>query len=370
MKAPMKKARLGALLLVFCLLLLPGRPARAARPSFPSLEEACAYVRVQGEARPAEISLVLSPEALQGWSEDDALDMMFDALCVCSDSEVYSLADWDGGLRVTLTNLVYRDGVRMLDAHARGDDGDLNDEERRCLALAEAVAAEICAQTADPVGRELAIHDYLCDHIAYRDEDGDAYWRLLTTCSGLLDGTGNCQAYSDAFYLLGRLCGLEVDFAEGEAEGEGHMWNTICLDGVFLMVDVTYDDLDFGEPGTSDASHLYFNCAADLLSGEDRVWFPPALPMRLAEETPHALTYFNPERGGVLAANLSGFFRVCEDMYARGARGAEGLLWNCVRDEDQVGEAFSWADLGDDPDAWYMSAAGEGYTWVIAYWGK
>ena len=329
-------------------------------------------MRAQGEARAEAIALVLSDAAVRGYTEDELCDLMFDSLCVCSDMALYTDRDWTGGLFVEICDLRYRDGVRMLDAHESGDRRGLSGEERRCLAYAEAIARKICLQTDDPLGRELRIHDFLCEHIAYANSEGEAYWRYLTTCSGLLDGRGNCQAYSDAFYLLARLAGLDVGFAEGVCEGEDHIWNTIRLDGTFLMVDVTYDDLEFGEAGLSDASHLFFNCAADVLAGDDRIFAPEPLPYPLAETTPEALAYFRGAGGaGIRADSVSGFFRACELCRRKqGARGAEGLVWGVSADPDAVGDAYGYADLGTSPDAWYISEETEAYTWIIADWGE
>ena len=366
--------KLRTLLLALAALLLLSflpHPARAERAAFDDIGIACAYVRQQGELRAEKIALTLSPAAQAGRSEDELCDLVFDALSVCSDVALYTLRGRDGSLRLTLKELKYRDGVRMLDAHESGDASLLSDEERRCLAYAEALAADICREADDPLQRELMIHDYLCDHIAYADDEGDGYWRLLTACSGLLDGRGNCQAYADAFYLLGRLAGLDVDFVAGLCEGEGHLWNSLRLNGCLVMVDVTYDDLELGLEGVSDASHLYFNCAADLLTGEDRTWSELTLSAPLMLWTPATLAYFRPAQGeGVLASNLDGFFRACEASYDAGARGAEGLLWNCVADPDEVGDAYAEADLGTDPDAWYLSEETRDYTWVLVYWGE
>ena len=69
----------------------------------------------------------------------------------------------------------------------------------------------------------------------------------------LLRGTGVCDSYAKAYYLLLQSAGIDVSFISSS----NHAWNAICLDGQWYQVDATWDD-------SNGATHEYF-CITDAL---------------------------------------------------------------------------------------------------------
>ena len=121
------------------------------------------------------------------------------------------------------------------------------------------------AQKAVTLQRELCIHDRIVGLVRYHTRDGRETMPRYTTALGvLLDGRANCQGYADAFYMLGRMCGLKVDFMAGTAAGGGHTWNAIELDGKSYVVDATWDDDSFGMNGASYTTYIYFNAPREI----------------------------------------------------------------------------------------------------------
>lgn len=51
-----------------------------------------------------------------------------------------------------------------------------------------------------------------------------------------------CDGYTHAFDLLCYLSGIDCLKIAGTANGGGHAWNKVELDGVWYNVDVTWDD--------------------------------------------------------------------------------------------------------------------------------
>ena len=91
------------------------------------------------------------------------------------------------------------------------------------------------------------IHDEICKHVkryeSHTNEDA---------IGALIVGITNCQGFTDAFYMLGRMCGLNVRKIGGRLnKNDVHAWNWITfVDGKSYCVDVTVDD--------TNNSHEYF----------------------------------------------------------------------------------------------------------------
>ena len=148
-------------------------------------------------------------------------------------------------------------GQRILWAWRQGRADALDDEERRTLDAALAIAE---SATGSDLERERIIHDALCDRIAYLAGTNGGNGRCDGAVGALLDGLADCDGYSDAFVLCCGLTGLEARFIHGDAvnrpqsDAEGlHMWNLIRIDGCWLSVDVTWDD------GEARVNHCDFN---------------------------------------------------------------------------------------------------------------
>lgn len=161
---------------------------------------------------------------------------------------------------INLKGVKYYAGTNILRALENGDESVLTEREQQALAAARTMAEE-CRRDTD-VATALAIHDALCALVTYVD---DADTEEDDCCIGaLLDGRANCDGYSDAMLLVGKLAGLNVRYQHGDSLKGGlgslfytHMWNLVELDGAWRMIDVTWDDLG------DQACHLWFNIGED-----------------------------------------------------------------------------------------------------------
>ena len=161
---------------------------------------------------------------------------------------------------VTLRDLVFTPGTVILRARAEGAEESLSPGLQETLRRALGIVL-FCREDSD-LETARALHDWLCRNVTYgvnEDTDED------DSCIGaILNGAANCDGYADAFFLLGRLAGLEVLCQQGtdvrSDEGTSdHMWNWLQLDGTWRLVDVTWDDRgDDREPG-----YVFFNLGAD-----------------------------------------------------------------------------------------------------------
>ena len=138
-------------------------------------------------------------------------------------------------------------GTEIVLAVQNGTDNELSSALKGCLGSALKMASECEDEDALTTARN--IHDALCRRITYSTEEGKT--DRDTAVGALLDGRADCDGYSDAFYLVGTLAGLNIRYQRGEAvdaefyDKAGtamHMWNLIELEESWRLVDVTWDD--------------------------------------------------------------------------------------------------------------------------------
>ncbi|MBO4296408.1 MAG: hypothetical protein J5863_06595 [Desulfovibrio sp.] len=245
-----------------------------------------AYLHACVEAR-----LVWIPVAFAKGFYLEPLDVLANYLLLpwSSDKTVYQHA----GERHVVYEVRYYPGMRVADAYRQGDLAGLSTEERRLYEAALPIVHEAMLRPT-PLQRELFIHDRIVELASYGTGDTGTMPRHATAFGVLLDGTANCQGYADAFYMLGRMCGLKVDFMAGRAAGGGHTWNAIELDGRSYVVDATWDDDSFGMNGASYTTYIYFNAPREIAQATHQ-WDPGCEPPNLAELIDGRYFYATPE---------------------------------------------------------------------------
>ena len=156
-------------------------------------------------------------------------------------------------------------GTAIMLAEKSGDDSSLSDREKKTREEARKIAKE--ANNKDPLLTAKYIHDWLCEKNVYTDDettDEDD-----TAIGAILNGEANCDGYTDAFYLIGSLAGLNVRYQHGDSYEKGfnfaitpitHIWNLLEIDDEWRMVDVTWDD------NGDSPTYVWFNVGQDVAS--------------------------------------------------------------------------------------------------------
>lgn len=113
------------------------------------------------------------------------------------------------------------------------------------VAMARAVFDSIVAGCNGEYETVKAIHDYLVNNTQY---DYDNYLNGTIPDSsysarGVFEnGMAVCQGYAYAFELLCDLAEIDCVLVTGTANGGGHAWNQVNVDGNWYNIDVTWDD--------------------------------------------------------------------------------------------------------------------------------
>lgn len=127
----------------------------------------------------------------------------------------------------------YRDAVRMLAGDA------LTAEEAAALEMARSITADIL--TMDAEARFNRVYDWVCGNIRYvHTAPGQkGYERLVGAVGALQDGQANCQGFADVMYLLCGLCGIACEYRVGRGEKRLHVWNVVCIAGMWREIDAS-----------------------------------------------------------------------------------------------------------------------------------
>ena len=165
-----------------------------------------------------------------------------------------------------------------------------------CEGLLDSAVAEILQKV--PAGlseldREAAIFGLLADRCTYQDDtttdSGEQDWVPFTAYGALASGRAVCEGYARAMELLCGKVGLSCRIVRGTADGVGHMWNLVRIDGAWYHFDAT---------GMDTSRHVaYFN-VTDAVIAEDHTLDPVGaygtrafnLPLPAADAT--AANYF------------------------------------------------------------------------------
>ncbi len=140
-------------------------------------------------------------------------------------------------------------GNRIVDAYFSQDTSMLNEKEQKALEVAVEMVEDANAEAENNWELEMLLYTALVDKITYYSSDmsyetpEEQPW-YLNAVGALTLGAANCQGYADAFFTVASIAGFEVGRMGVETSEDPHMVNTICLDGQWYVVDVTYGDTE------------------------------------------------------------------------------------------------------------------------------
>ncbi len=218
-------------------LLFPYRIDYDAYTHISDLEQLRDYIVEQQSQDNLEISFVYTGESQP--TVDDIMN--FADACfvnIVQEGENYCL------YHLTLTEFP---GNRIVDAYYSGDNSALSEGEVLALQVATVILEDAKAQSENDFELEMAIYDILTQRITYCDDEiqydvPENQPRHLNAVGALVDGQANCQGYADAFYTVASMAGFQVGRMGVDTPEDSHMVNTICLDGSWYVVDVTFAD--------------------------------------------------------------------------------------------------------------------------------
>ena len=104
------------------------------------------------------------------------------------------------------------------------------------------------------------LNDYICANTEYNKEA-----EFCDTAYGcIVKNQALCEGYARAFKLLCNLANVECDLIQGKADGVGHIWNTVNINGMYSYVDVTWND-------QKEKSYAYLNITEKQLIADHKI---------------------------------------------------------------------------------------------------
>ncbi len=347
-----------AVLLLCLVLLTPPGPARAEAVDWiPGLtgisSKLLEYCLLEHES---SLELYIDEGCARGLTDPQLLAALYDAgdeYC-CSGFKLYYSWQRDGSLWVKYDEVRLRPGLLMAEAYWNGSTDRLTPDEKRCLLQLERLTDSMVRQYGyETLDTELAIYDYICGHMDYRTypSDDSRYPQCTSAANAFLYGWGNCQAYSDLFFLMTMMTGFNPGYISGQADGKAHLWNTIGIGENVWMVDVTY-----GDNGDSEyplPCHYYFNFGRDRL--DTHTWYAQITdPSAIGQRTSDSVSYYSGRSG-----SFGSVFTGAEDAArhcARQARSGEKYFEFLIRGREVTARQLDSAlqnVLGSVQGSWF-----------------
>lgn len=210
---------------------------------------------------------VIIPSGYQTINDEFFTEGNFNLSVVGNQGIRYNLVYDDQSADFIVYEITYSAGENILNAIKCGDTSSLSGDEIQAYNVANDFITNTLDKTKSPLEQERQIFDYVCDKITYYNEDdpSEEYPRFRSCIGGLCDGIANCMGYTDTFYLLGSMAGLDVSCVSDH--GMLHEWNLITLDGKRYLVDTTFsDDSYHTSNGLIKGTYKFFNAGMDLVS--------------------------------------------------------------------------------------------------------
>lgn len=158
---------------------------------------------------------------------------------------------------------IYHPNEKVVEVSYAYNTQERADYQKKLSEKAKSVVASLITPGMSDRQKALALNNYLVNNASYNYTalnavraplgrglaDTPQYRDNWSAVGILLDGSGVCQSYSDAFKLLADVAGLKAIVITGTVDGQGHAWNKVFMDGKWQNVDVTWDDN--GDPNES-----------------------------------------------------------------------------------------------------------------------
>ena len=197
-----------------------------------TMAELSAYLAQVQQARAAEVRCELTPTLSAKINDADLVEALLLGLPMAQGVTHRILRSRGRGVILT-AKVRYREGVRMLSGE------ELTKTESAALAVARDIVGGWLAL--DEEERFRRVYAWVCGNIRYvHTAPGRKGYERLVGASGVLaDRQANCQGFADVLYLLCGLCGIPCEYRIGRGERRLHVWNAVCIGGVWREVDAS-----------------------------------------------------------------------------------------------------------------------------------
>lgn len=173
--------------------------------------------------------------------------------------------------------LGYFTSAYILNAYKNDDTSRLSSDNLAVYNKAVNFIENELDKVSSDLEKEKQIHDYICSMVTYYTDENESNQylpenipRYRLALGAMLDGSANCMGYTDTFYMLCNMAGIETGKVSSD-ESMNHTWNVVTLNNKKYVTDVTWDDDAMAmSDGTMLNEYIYFNAGLDVINQEYR----------------------------------------------------------------------------------------------------
>ena len=147
--------------------------------------------------------------------------------------------------------------------------GVLKEEYDNLVNESNEIIEEIIKDNMSDYEKEIAIHDYLVEHVEY-DINNEYSTKAHTAYGAIVNNIAVCDGYAEAFDYLLKKVGIKSKLIFGKTENISHAWNLVEIEDELYFVDVTSDDPINNEENIM--SYNYFNVPYVLIMNSHEVF--------------------------------------------------------------------------------------------------
>ena len=313
------------------------------------------------ETIPEFYELVSLGEYLNDMKKADIMDIRFiylgidplDGPMLARMTNACYVSYYENGRGLYELHLTEYPGDRIVDAWFSGDTSNLNESELYAMNTAVEMVTYAMDTASNRMELEIILHDLIVEQVSYLDNTRDVPDPLnpprnLTVVGALLDGYANCQGYTDAFYTLASMAGFEVGRMSVYTSNDLHSVNTICLDGNWYIVDVTFDDND-----NESSNYRLLNAGIDVIHEYEWHEYNQTCPLVYSSDENYYYNYYYLVYNDIyqMAADIAASYAVNGNTVFRSM-----LLYQ--QDDDRLNtilydELMRYENLAFDYTYWY-----------------
>lgn len=168
-------------------------------------------------------------------------------------SDVIYQAKYQNPYILGFEGYTYHADAKVLEVKYAYNSKERADYQKKLSDASQSIIAKIITPGMSDREKALAINNYLVSSGSYNynafavindaTKVNSPEFRDNWSAVGiLLNKSGVCQSYSDAFKLLADAAGLKAIVVTGDTDTGKHAWNKVFIDGKWTNVDVTWDD--------------------------------------------------------------------------------------------------------------------------------
>jgi hypothetical protein len=202
-------------------------------------------------------------------------------------------------------DILYYEGSKYwsygrLEFSYRKDRSTILSHQRAVRAKADGIIKRVIKPGMTDYDQVLAIHDYIIQNARYDMENlmrGTLPPESSSPYGVLVEGKGVCEGYAKAMKLIMDRLEIPCLYVTGYADGEGHAWNMVALEGAYYHMDLTWNDPVMPDGGDV-LRHDYFNITDREISishSWDRNAYPACTSTRYNYYYQKGLVVQNPE---------------------------------------------------------------------------